>query len=233
MHPALSGSGLSVGQIATMRLSGETETLWHEVVRYSVRKAVKQAQSHGVTVTFETNHAALQRDFFPLYLSSMKRLGVPPHRFAYYALSMSVFGKSMLLAIAHDVRGKPVAGLLGFSCGQRVSIINTVSDPTHWHLRANDLLHWNMICHSAESGHRIFDFGSVRYEGQSTYKKKWGAQFVEHKNYLLSAKERGRPETVIDSSSGGMRRMSQLWSAYVPDAIKPHLGPMIRRQLAR
>ena len=160
----------------------------------------------------------------------MKRLGVPPHKIDYYARSLEVFRDDMLLAIARAASGTPIAGLLGFSCGQRVSIINSVSDEAHWNLRANDLLHWEMTRGSAKSGHHVFDFGSVRYEGQSLYKGKWGAEFKDHSNYLLSDDKR---QVVIDLSSDRMKQMSHLWSKYVPDAINRRLGPMIRGQLAR
>ncbi|MBN9562407.1 MAG: GNAT family N-acetyltransferase [Alphaproteobacteria bacterium] len=224
----------AVGYIAYMELTSDTDTLWRDVVRYSVRKAVKQAQNYGVTISFACDQTILEREFFPLYLKSMKRLGVPPHKFAYYGLSLREFGSDMMLAMARAADGSPIAGLLGFTCGSRVNIINTVSDPEYWNLKANDLLHWEAIKRTAEAGHRFFDFGSVRYEGQSTYKKKWGTVLADHHNYLLaSTKQHGERQVVINSSSDSMKRMSRLWSAYMPDRIGQHIGPLIRGQLAR
>jgi CelD/BcsL family acetyltransferase involved in cellulose biosynthesis len=224
------GTGRAVGHIALLQLTADTDALWRRVVKPSVRNKVKQAQGHGVTVSFQSDQATLREAFFPLYLKSMKRLGVPPHKFDYYARSLEVFRDDMHLAVARTASGTPIAGLLGFSCGNRVSIINSVSDEAYWNLRANDLLHWEMIRRSAESGHSIFDFGSVRYEGQSLYKRKWGAELEDHSNYLLSD---DKWQVVIDSSSNRMKQMSHLWSKYVPDAINRHLGPIVRRQLAR
>ncbi len=224
----------AVGHIAYMELTSNTDALWRDVVRYSVRKAVKQALNYGVTVSFGCDRAVLEREFFPLYLKSMKRLGVPPHKFAYYSRSLQEFGPDMMLAMARAADGTPIAGLLGFSCGGRVNIINTVSDPDHWNLKANDLLHWEAIKRTAEAGQRFFDFGSVRYEGQSTYKKKWGTVLADHHNYLMaSTKQHGGRQVVINSSSNSMKRMSRLWSAYMPDRIGQRIGPMIRGQLAR
>ena len=231
--PRLADCAEPVGYIAFMELGADTEALWRDVVRYSVRKAVKQAQNYGVTVSFDCDPTILCRDFFPLYLKSMKRLGVPPHKFAYYARSLEVFGRDMVLATARAADGTAIAGLLGFSCGGRVNIINTVSDPAFWNLKANDLLHWEMIRRTAETDHRFFDFGSVRYEGQSTYKKKWGTISADHHNFLLSKAPRTQRNVLINSSSDSMKRMSRLWSSYVPDAVSQRLGPMIRGQLAR
>ncbi len=231
--PSLAAAAEAVGHVATMEMTTDTDGLWRTGVRYSVRKAVKQAETYGVTVSFACDEAILRRDFFPLYLKSMKRLGVPPHKFAYYGRSLEAFGPDMMLATARAPDGTAIAGLLGFSCGERVNIINTVSDPDHWHLKANDLLHWSMIRRVAENGHRVFDFGSVRYEGQSTYKKKWGTALDDHHNYLLAATRRTPRGGMVNSSSDAMKRMSRLWSSYVPAAVGRRLGPMIRGQLAR
>lgn len=222
-----------VGHIAVMALDADIETLWKQLVRHSVRKAVKQAEAHRIRVTFGANEAVLKDVFFPLYLKSMKRLGVPPHKLAYYTRSLESFGERMILAIARNPEGTAVAGLLGFSCNARVNIINTVSDPAYWNLRANDLLHWAMIKRTAESGHACFDFGSVRYEGQLTYKKKWGTEFLEHRNYLFGARERMSRQPIINSSSRSMQRMSRIWRSYVPDGVGRRIGPLIRGQLAR
>lgn len=233
MEEMFAGEAEPVGQIAVMRLGTGAEALWSNTVRYSVRKAVKQAQGYGVTVAFGCDEAILRGAFFPLYLKSMKRLGVPPHKLAYYTRSREAFGDRMVLAIARNAEGTPVAGLLGFSCGARVNIINTVSDPAYWNLKANDLLHWEMIKRTAGTGHAYFDFGSVRYEGQSTYKKKWGTELYEHRNYLLGICERRERQVMINSSSEAMQRMSRIWSAYMPDRLGQHIGPLIRGQLAR
>jgi lipid II:glycine glycyltransferase (peptidoglycan interpeptide bridge formation enzyme) len=226
-------TGEAVGQIAVMALTSDTTALWENVVRYSVRKAVKQARNFGVTVAFGCDPTILRQDFFPLYLKSMKRLGVPPHKLAYYTRSLEEFGDTMVLATARADNGVPIAALLGFSCGGRVSIINTVSDPDYWHFKANDLLHWEMIKRTGETGGRFFDFGSVRYDGQSTYKKKWGTAFADHCNYLLTAEARSARPMMINSSSGAMKTLSRLWSTYVPERVGRFIGPLIRRQLAR
>jgi lipid II:glycine glycyltransferase (peptidoglycan interpeptide bridge formation enzyme) len=232
MGPLMNGF-VAVGHVAVMPLTTDIETLWNKTVRYSVRKAVKQARSYGVTVSFGCDEGILRNEFFPLYLKSMKRLGVPPHRFAYYERSLEAFGDRMLLATSRNAEGASVAALLGFSCGPRVSIINTVSDPAYWNLKANDLLHWAMIEQAAEAGYRCFDFGSVRYQGQSIYKAKWGTEMLPHRNYMIAPRDRRGSAVVINSSSAKMQTMSRLWSAYVPSWVAQHVGPIIRSQLAR
>lgn len=217
--------------VAVLRLDRPIEELWRKVVRYSVRKAVTQAQNHDLQVVSECNEAIIRERFFPLYLLSMKRLGVPPHKIEYFLRLFHNFGDQMVILWAKK-DFTVIAGLLGFSCSQRVNIISTVSDPGQWHLRPNDLLHWEFIKWAAESGHHTFDFGSVRYQGQVDFKKKWGCEFLDHKYHFIKVSEGARPRP-LNSSSDKMRVMASLWSRYMPLTIGKALGPLIRGQLAR
>jgi len=218
-------------RIAVLSLDRPVDELWRKVVHYSARKAVNQAQNHGILVESECNEITILERFFPLYLLSMKRLGVPPHSIEYYLQLFRVFGDKMIIFWAKH-ESQTVAGLLGFSCGSRVSIINTISDPRGWHLRPNDLLHWEFIKWAAVSGYDTFDFGSVRYQGQLDFKRKWGCELLEHKYYSIKADQSARSVT-LDSSSDNMHTMSNLWSRYVPISFGKYLGPIIRKQLVR
>jgi CelD/BcsL family acetyltransferase involved in cellulose biosynthesis len=213
--------------IAVLPLDRPVDDIWKKVINYSARKAINQARGHGLEVVFECNETIIAEQFYPLYLSTMKRLGAPPHKLSYFLHCCRAFGDKMIIGWAKR-GGEIVAGLLGFSCGNRVSIISTVSDRRNWHLRPNDLLHWEFIKMAAETSHAVFDFGSVRYQGQRDFKKKWGCEFVEHENYFVGPGRAG-----VDSSSKSMQRMAALWARYMPSRLAQEVGPIIRRQLAR
>lgn len=218
--------------IALLDLERPIEELWEKVVRYSVRKAVNQARKKGLEVFEECDEGIIRERFFPLYLKSMKRLGVPPHKIDYYLGCARAFGADMKIFWA--AKDKTVlAGLLGFACGRRVNIVNIVSTPESWQDRPNDLIHWEFVKWAAENGYKVFDFGSVRYEGQMTYKRKWGCIFEEHKHYLMSARQSDVDTATFDSSSDSMARMSKIWARAVPLGVGAWIGPMIRKHLAR
>lgn len=201
-------------------------------MQYSVRKGVNKAQGHGVEAVAECDLAIIRERFYPLYLKSMKRLGVPPHSLAYYVRCSELLGDR--LKIFWAVRDKEfLAGLLGFVCGDRVNIINIVSDPDSWKYAPNDLIHWEFIKWAAEAGLKHFDFGSVRYDGQRTYKKKWGAAFEDHGYYLLSRDASRAAQATFNSSSPRMMSMSKIWSSYVPETVAQLAGPLIRKHLVR
>jgi lipid II:glycine glycyltransferase (peptidoglycan interpeptide bridge formation enzyme) len=162
----------------------------------------------------------------------MKRLGVPPHTIDYYINSYREFGSKMIIFWVKK-EGTVVAGLLGFACGSRISIVNTVSDPRYWQLRPNDLVHWEFVKWAKENGYLYFDFGNVRYDGQMTYKKKWGCILEEHGNYFICSDENTEPAQAVNSSSAAMKRAAALWSRYVPISVAKAVGPTIRKQLAK
>jgi CelD/BcsL family acetyltransferase involved in cellulose biosynthesis len=232
--PGAAGAGLSEGncqQYAYLPLDRPVADLWSGVVTYQVRKAVQKAQRSGITVERKSDSETIRRVFFPLYIDSMMRLGVPPHNLRYYLECQAAFGAGMQIFWALR-NGVPIAGLLGFACGQRVNIINIVSDQRYWEERPNDLIHWEFIKWAHEAGYRNFDFGSVRYEGQLRYKQKWGCNIEPHAYYFLSAGAGGK-ESTFDSSSGTMKRMGDVWSRYVPKPIGAAIGPLLRKHLVR
>jgi hypothetical protein len=217
---------------AYLELNQPVEQIWKSVVQYQVRKAVNKAQHSGMIVEQRCDEQIIAELFFPLYLQSMKRLGIPPHSVKYYIRCYRYFPDKMKIFWALR-KGKAIAGLLGFTCGQRVNIVNTVSDPAYWQYRPNDLLHWEFVKWAHEEGYQYFDFGSVRYEGQLRYKEKWGCTIRDHGYYLLTAGGDRRRVVTFDSSSRLMSNFATIWSTCIPYRLGKTLGPIIRKHLVR
>jgi CelD/BcsL family acetyltransferase involved in cellulose biosynthesis len=218
-------------EVAVLSLDGDTDTLFQKTVQYSVRKGVNKARANGVDAFEACDLRIIHERFYPLYLKSMKRLGVPPHAIAYYIRSQEILGDRLKIFWASREK-EILAGLLGFVCGSRVNIVNIVSTPESWKYAPNDLIHWAFIKWAAECGFKYFDFGSVRYEGQRTYKKKWGATFAPHGYHLLSREAAKKPAT-FSSSAPALVSLSKMWSEYVPERLAQFAGPFIRQQLVR
>ncbi|HVA15315.1 MAG TPA: GNAT family N-acetyltransferase [Stellaceae bacterium] len=201
-------------------------------MQYSVRKSVNKAIAHGVDAFEECSETIIRERFYPLYLRSMKRLGVPPHSLAYFLGCFEFLGDRLKIFWARR-DNEILAGLLGFVCGSRVSITSIVSDADGWKFSPNDAIHWAFIKWAAESGFRFFDFGSVRYEGQRTYKKKWGTIFEDHAHYFLSRDPAKVTRSTFSSSSPRMSHLAKLWSNHMPNKIAQLAGPIIRKHLVR
>jgi len=218
-------------QLAYLELDSPVEHLWENVVSRHVRKAIRKSERSGLRSVEQTDERAITNHFYPLYLRSMQRLGSPPHPEAFFLECFRGLKNKIRIFWAW-YENKPIAGLLGFSCGQRVSIINIVSDERYWHLRPNDLVHWEYIKWARESGFRYFDFGSVRYDGQAQFKEKWGCVLRDSGYYFLATKSDARFEN-FDSSSRTMAFASKVWANFMPQPVARAVGPTLRKHLLR
>lgn len=218
--------------LATLDLRRPLEEIWSKTISRHVRKAVRKAEREGLTSREATSVETITERFYPLYVRSMRRLGSPPHSLSYFLECHRAFGGDMRIfwAMKDDL---PIAGLLGFACGGRVSIVNIVSDERFWNLRPNDLIHWDFIGWAHRSGYRDFDFGSVRYEGQSQYKRKWGCDIEESGYYFLGADPSSPGQTTFDSSSSRLNFFRSAWSRLMPDPAARLIGPVLRKHLIR
>jgi len=217
-------------QRAVLKLE-KPDILWEKFDR-SVRKCVNAAQREKLNCLMETSPAAISHDFYPLYLSSMKRLGTPPHPPSYFLNKLKYFSGDMKLFLVR-FGSKTIAVLLGFAIGNTVQITKTASDPRYWLKRPNDLAHWEFIKWSSENNYQYFDFGPVRYENQLRYKMKWGAQISENYNYYLTDASDGKV-FLKDSSESSLlfKCFSKIWSC-LPGCLSQKIGPFIRKNMGR
>lgn len=212
----------------------EEPALWRKSLTHDARKAIKQAQKNGLEVEILQGADAVRDPFFSLYLISMKRLGVPPHRLEFFTRLASGFGNNLVSASVL-LKGRRVAFLLGFVTGNRIQVYIIASDPDVWSLRPNDIAHWELMRWGISQGLSVFDFGSARYPGQIQFKRKWGVTFHDYSYYLI-----GRPGSpaieqvhTVNSSSKLMTTASDLWRVLVPLKLTPVLGRPIRRYLTK
>ncbi len=218
--------------VAILSLDRPLDELWNKVVQYSVRKGVNKAIANGIEAFEECSETIIRERFFPLYLRSMKRLGVPPHSLAYFLACAEFLGDRLKIFWARR-DDDFLAGLLGFACGGRINITTIVSNEDAWKFSPNDAIHWAFIKWAVAEGFKFFDFGSVRYEGQRTYKKKWGTVFEDHAHYLLSRDGADVAHATFSSSSPRMSRLADIWSNHMPDKLVQLAGPVIRKHLVR
>lgn len=218
-------------EAAVLDLSPGPDALFEKTFTYEVRKAVRKAESRGLTAREASDPRTLDEVFYPMHLESMRRLGVPPHGPGYFTALKAHFQDDMKIFWAQR-NGTPLAGLMGIRSGTRVQIFATVSSPEGWEDRPNDLAHWAFITWACQQGARWFDFGSVRYEGQRRFKKKWGVTFFPAAHWVASLSGSAGAAT-FDSSSESLSVASRIWKAVVPTRATRWLGPAVRRQLLR
>lgn len=211
-------------EYAILDLEASEDQLFREKFDHSVRKAVHKAEREGIYALEDSSEACLVREFYPRYLRAMKRLGTPPHPIDYFiALRRHLGDRLRVYWAVHGDRF--VSGLMGVSTAKRVNILYIVSDEKYHELRPNDLVHWRFIQWACSSGHKWFDFGVARYQGQYRFKRKWGTDFHPYRitNFNLSGR------TVKAHVELHHKVLSWIWARFVPLRLTPIVGRYLRR----
>jgi hypothetical protein len=208
--------------------------LWRHSLNNEARKGVKRARNSGLQGEIRRGSRAVEDPFYSLYLSSMKRLGVPPHPQKFFDKLAEGLADRAVAAWVMD-RGNAVSMLLGIVTGQRIHTLITASDHRAWSMRPNDLAHWELMEWAMAAGLRVFDFGSVRYAGQHRFKTKWGSSLEVYNYYHIRAPQYASLQQVqsINSSGRFATIMSSLWKGMMPTRLTPIVGPPIRRYLTK
>lgn len=212
----------------------DPELLWKKVVTHEARKGVNKARKAGLLADIRTGPKAVQDPFYHEYLSSMKRLGVPPHSNQFFEHLAAGIGDRLVASWVMD-GAKPAAILLGATSARRIHIFVIASDPQAWPKRPSDLAHWELICWAHKVGLRVFDFGSARYGGQIQFKKKWGVELHDYGFYLIAQTDAhaGLRSQTVQTSSKSMAAMSAIWRTTMPLSMTRLIGPSIRRYLTK
>ncbi|MCD6162701.1 MAG: GNAT family N-acetyltransferase [candidate division Zixibacteria bacterium] len=219
---------------AVITLDMDAETFFTKKINRMVRKAVRKAERNNVICYEKSDPEMVSKYFYPLFLLSMKRLGVPAHPLSYYT-GFCKHLKDNLKIFWAEYDNKIIAALLGFTVGKGIHIINIVSDSAYWDKRPNDLCHWRFIKWGIENNYEFFDMGSVRYDGQEKFKKKWGIELMDYNHYLINIDPNKKMPSgsSFDSSSKTMRLFSTAWNKCIPLPLTRYIGPIVRKQLAR
>lgn len=213
-------------QYAVLKLT-TSNNVWDTKMNRMVRKAVRKAQNSGLECYQETTERSLKEDFYPLYLSSMKKFGTPPHPVEFFLGCLCYLPDYMRLFLVKE-KQKVVSVLLGFITGKRVHIVSTASDEGYWDKRPNDLVHWEFIRWACDSGYKYFDFGPVRYAGQRQFKEKWGVDFFDYSYYYFF---NGKNKEKNLAYSDNARIFAFLWSKLIPLPLSRLAGPALRKRL--
>jgi FemAB-related protein (PEP-CTERM system-associated) len=93
----------------------------------------------------------------------------------------------------------------------------------------NDFMYWELMCHAADAGYRVFDFGRSR-EGTGSYdfKRHWGFEPVPLPYQYVMLKGGRLPD--LSPSNPRLRVATDVWKR-LPLAVTNALGPVLTRYL--
>lgn len=203
--------------------------------RERIKRAVKKALKNGV-VTREVHTLDELREWYHLYLLTMRRLGVPPRSFRFFSVAWERLRPlglmSVLLAELPTPDGtKMLGGCVYFPCARTTMFAFTGYRQDALSLRPNDLIQWTAIHTAWEQGHHRFDLGEVEPgdDGLARFKLKWGAEPRPLYRYFYPAPK----DVVMDvvASRGRMRAAAQATWRMLPLTVTQHLGEWIYQYL--
>lgn len=193
----------------------------------SVKRAVNKATRLGVQVRVAESAAEL-RDWYFIYLATMRRNAIPPRPFRFFAAVWELLQPrglmQLLLAEQHQAKhSKLIAGTILFMFGQAVVYAFGGCREEDFSLRPNDILYWQGINNACRSGFRSYDFGEVPegHEGLSRYKSKWANQTRRLYRYYYPASSHDRIGLRASAAYG--KYLELAWSR-LPLRVTEQLG---------
>ncbi len=161
-----------------------------------------------------------------VYAESVRNLGTPVFPRKLFDAALDQLDASVL-TVRH--RGAPVASVLSFYHRDRVLPYWGGGTFAARHLRANDRMYFELMCHARRQGCERFDFGrSKTGSGAWFFKKNWG--FEPEPLSYSSWTAPGAERRDADPTSARHAARIALWKR-LPLALANRLGPPIARGL--
>ncbi len=166
--------------------------------------------------------------FYPIYASSVQRLGTPVLPRRYFQALRQTFGDACdVVTTTKD--GEPVSSVLNFYFRDQVLPYYGGGTEQARALAGFDFLYWEVMRRACEQGYRWFDYGrSKRGTGSFSFKKNWGfePQPLYYEYHLVRAQR--IPE--INPLNPKYRLFIAGWKR-LPLFVANRLGPWLARSI--
>lgn len=165
-------------RFVTFRIPVADEETMRSNLKDSRDRQIRQAADHDRLSYSEGDSLADLREYFQLYLRSVRGHGTPPHAFEFYERLWRAFdaaGDIQLAFVRRD--GEPINGIINFAVGSTVYQWGVVSDYDYRELNGGSLLVWKSLQWAADRGCDSYELGRTR-EGSGVYmfKKSFGGE---------------------------------------------------------
>jgi hypothetical protein len=171
---ALSQSSYSYA-VHELNLRPDLDSMYRNIHK-STQRNIQRAAREGLAYQ-EGRCKYLLDHFFRLYVSTRRRLGVPPQPKNWFRNLIACFGEALEIRVAF--RGlQPISALLMLRHKNTVTYKYGCSDARYNQFGATHSLFWRIIQEAKEGGMRVLDLGRSEQEnsGLITFKDRWGAR---------------------------------------------------------
>jgi CelD/BcsL family acetyltransferase involved in cellulose biosynthesis len=210
--------GVPTGSSIRLSLDRPFETLWESVFAKDVRRCVRTARNHAVSVTDGTI-----AEFYPLYLETMRRLGSPQFPERFFTALADALGESVAVLLAQR-NGEPIASVFLFEWDDTTIVWTPASKRAHWDHRPNHLLYVEAIERACMAGRSIVDFGRSRRDSSvHGFKAQFGGYDYPLTSFVTPPYRAGR------ASLDGYSRLSAITPRLAPLITHSTVGPILKK----
>lgn len=156
----------------------------------SVQGGIKKAEKNNIEIRFGEGISDLN-DFYRVFLSTRKRLGLPPIPYIFFKSLWKKFQPlDHLTLLIGSYQGQPIGGLLLSAYKETINVEFAGDIASFRVLCVNHLLYWEAIKFAYRGGYRIFSFGltSPLNRGLMAFKSRWGTKVVDMPHFFLPSK---------------------------------------------
>jgi FemAB-related protein (PEP-CTERM system-associated) len=201
---------------------GEAENL--KQIPRKQRAVLRKAIESGLSADIDTG---IDR-FYPLYATTVHRLGTPVFSKTYFRALLEEFGADCdILTVSHN--GRPLSSVLSFYFRDRVMPYYAGSGPGAREAGANDFMYWRLMRRAVERGYGVFDFGRSKVaSGPYDFKRNWGFEPIPVVHEYRIAD--GGPLPDINPRNPKFRLFIAAWKR-LPLSLANWVGPHIVRNI--
>jgi FemAB-related protein (PEP-CTERM system-associated) len=136
------------------------------------RRSIRQGYKFGLTSS--VGGVELLPGFYRIYVQSQRNLGTPVLPLALFRNLFQELGPAIrILAVYRE--GAMISGVMTIFYRDQVLPYYGGAVRDAFRYGVNDFMYWSLLCHAAERGARIFDFGRSKVDsGSYHFKRHWG-----------------------------------------------------------
>ena len=221
LHLSCSSDRVSV----LVPIDSDPDKMWRRLsskTRTSVRKSLQSG------FTAEYGGEELLDDFYSTFAENMRDLGAPVYGRSFFLEILRAFPRRIEICVVRW-KGQSVAAAFLNTYREVIESQWAASIRPSLPLKPNMFLHWNVLCHAAERGLRMFDFGRSWVDsGTYLYKMRWGGQAVPlHWNYWYP---QGRSVKGVTRQDPKFQPFIRVWKR-LPLPLATMLGSQLVRYL--
>jgi FemAB-related protein (PEP-CTERM system-associated) len=202
------------------------------------REGIKESRRRQITQAAESpdlehdvgDSLADLREYYRLYLRSVRGHGSPPHSFAFFRTLWETLGESGNLRMEMLRKdGALVNAVINLAHGSTVSQWGVVNDYEYRDLNGGSLLVWKSMEWAAERGYDAYEFGRTREgSGVYTFKKSFGGEKTWYRDlhyFSDPSAELPHPE------ENAYEPIKEAWKK-LPIPVTRLVGPHLRKSIS-